>query len=120
VLAIAALLMGSTLGWLWLDPAIGILGAVIIAHWSIGVMRGAGAVLVDYLPPDQTLSDTIRHLIERGDELITDLHVWQFDPGHHGALVTIRSPHPQPVSHYRARLAPLAGLSHVTFEIEAI
>ncbi len=120
VLAIAALLMGSAMGWLWLDPAIGILGAVIIAHWSIGLMRGAGAVLVDYLPPDQTLSDKIRHLIERGDERITDLHVWQLGPGHHGAIVSIRSPHPQPVSNYRARLAPLAGLSHVTVEIEAI
>lgn len=118
VLAITALSMGSAFGWVWLDPAMGIVGALIIAHWSIGLMRGAGAVLLDYLPEDTPLLDEIRAAIETGGDRISDLHVWQLGPGHFGAIVAIRSAAPQPLAVYRARLSHLKALSHLTVEIE--
>jgi cation diffusion facilitator family transporter len=50
VLAIVALLAGRFLGWVWLDPVMGILGALLIARWSWGLLRSAGAVLLDVVP----------------------------------------------------------------------
>lgn len=118
VLAIAGLLFGRAYGWVWLDPLIGIVGALVIARWSLGLLRESGAVLVDYQPGEAGLSEAIRGALEGPGERITDLHVWQLGPGHHGAIVAIRSADPHPPSHYRARLAHLPGLSHVTVEVE--
>lgn len=116
VLAIVGLLAAWTYGWTWLDPAVGILGAIVIAHWSWRLIRDAGAVLLD-ATPDAALVQTIRARLERGDDSIADLHVWRLGPGHHGAIVSLVVDHPQPVKTYKARLADIAGLSHVTVEV---
>ena len=118
VLAIAALLAGSVYGWLWLDPAMGIVGAVVIARWSWGLVRDAGAVLLDYVPSDEDLPEEIRSAIEIEGDLITDLHVWQLGPGHHGAIVSLVSEHPKAPSSYREKLSHIHDLSHVTVEVE--
>lgn len=118
VLAIFALVAGSVFGWLWLDPAIGILGSLVIARWSWGLMRDAGAVLVDYLPEAEELPEQIRSAIQRSGDEIYDLHVWQLGPGHHGAIVSLRAASPRAPSYYRELLSHLPELSHVTFEVE--
>lgn len=119
VLAIAALLIGNFYGTMWLDPAIGIVGALVIANWSWSLIRQAGSVLIDYVPTDEDLPDEIRQAIETDGDRITDLHVWQLGPGHHGAIVSVRSTTPQPPAFYRERLAHIGDLSHVTIEVEA-
>lgn len=119
VLAIAALLAGSAYGWLWLDPLIGMVGALVIARWAMGLLRDAGAVLVDYADGEDDMAKAIRAEIETGTDRIADLHVWQLGPGHQGAIVSIVSPAPQPTDHYRARLQGIAGLSHLTVEVRA-
>ncbi|MBA8879571.1 CDF family Co(II)/Ni(II) efflux transporter DmeF [Phyllobacterium myrsinacearum] len=118
VLAIGALTAGSLYGWLWLDPAIGIIGALVIANWSWSLIRNAGGVLLDYVPPNEDLPEEIRSVIEQEGDVITDLHVWQLGPGHHGAIVSIISDHPKAPSSYRARLSHIHDLSHVTVEVE--
>lgn len=119
VLAIAALVLGSLYGWRWLDPAMGIVGSLVIARWSWGLIRDAGSVLVDYVPADEDLPGEIRALLERDGDRIVDLHVWQLGPGHHGAIVSLVSAHPQPAQTYRSKLAALHELSHVTVEVAA-
>ncbi|CAN5513825.1 CDF family Co(II)/Ni(II) efflux transporter DmeF [soil metagenome] len=118
VLAIGALLLGSFYGWLWLDPAIGVVGALVIARWSLGLMRDAGGVLLDYVPDDEDLPDEIRGLLEVDGDKVNDLHVWQVGPGHHAAIVSLSSAAPQPLATYRARLAGIHDLSHVTIEVD--
>lgn len=118
VLAIAALIAGSSLGWNWMDPAMGIVGSLVIAHWSWGLIRDTGGVLLDYVPEGEDLPDEIRRAIETGDDQITDLHVWQLGPGHHGATIAIQSDSPQPPAVYRARLSHIHDLSHLTIEVE--
>lgn len=118
VLAIGALLAGSVYGWLWLDPAMGIVGALVIAKWSWGLIRDAGGVLLDYVPPSEDLPDEIRSAIEKEGDVITDLHVWQLGPGHHGAIVSLMTDHPKAPSSYRQKLAHIHDLSHVTVEVE--
>ena len=118
VLAIGALLLGSVYGWLWLDPAIGVVGALVIARWSFGLMRDAGSVLLDYVPEDEDLPAEIRGLIEIDGDKVNDLHVWQVGPGHHAAIISLSSPAPKSLAAYRARLAGIHDLSHVTIEVD--
>lgn len=118
VFAIAALLAGRIYGWLWLDPVIGILGALVIARWSWGLLKEAGAVLVDYVPEDEDLPAEITEAIERDGDKITDLHVWQLGPGHHGAIIAVRTSQPAPAAAYKARLKHIHELSHVTVEVQ--
>jgi cation diffusion facilitator family transporter len=118
VLAIGALLLGSVYGWLWLDPAIGVVGALVIARWSFGLMRDAGSVLLDYVPDDEDLPEEIRGLIEIDGDKVNDLHVWQVGPGHHAAIISLSSHQPKSLAVYRARLAGIHDLSHVTIEVD--
>ncbi|MAQ85796.1 MAG: cation transporter [Maritimibacter sp.] len=117
VLAIAALLAGRSYGWVWLDPVIGIVGALVILSWSWGLLRDSGSVLMDYLPDHEDLPAEVRAAIESEHDEIVDLHVWQLGPGHHGAIIALKSTRPEPVAAYRARLRHIDELSHVTVEI---
>ncbi|WYK06951.1 CDF family Co(II)/Ni(II) efflux transporter DmeF [Cereibacter sphaeroides f. sp. denitrificans] len=117
VLAIAALIGGRIGGWVWLDPLIGLLGALVIARWSLSLLRSAGGVLVDFISEEEELPAEIREALETGDDRITDLHVWQLGPGHHGAIVALRSADPQPPDHYRRKLSHLHEISHLTLEV---
>jgi cation diffusion facilitator family transporter len=117
VLAIAALLAGRYYGLNWLDPVMGIVGALLIGRWSIKLMRNAGAVLTDAVP-DQGLANSIRRRLEIGDDKVADLHLWRLGPGHTAVVVTIVSDQPQEPQHYKERLAGLPSLSHVTVEVQ--
>ena len=117
VLAIAGLLAGALLGWAAMDPLVGLVGAVVIARWSLGLLRQAGAVLLDVAPTGHAAA--IRDLLERDGDRVSDLHVWRVGPGHHAAVVALVSPRPQPPERYRERLAGVPGLSHVTVEVAA-
>lgn len=113
VLAIVRLLAGRFYGWVWMDPLMGIVGAAVIARWSVGLLRGAGAVLLDMTPDAETARAMTRRLERNGDE-VTDLHLWRVGPGHLAAIVAVAAARPEPPEAYRARLAEL---SHVTVEV---
>lgn len=116
--AILGLLAGRFYGWAWMDAVMGIVGGIMIARWSWGLLRDSGAVLVDAVP-DPGLADAIRGRIETGGDRIADLHLWRVGPGHAAAIVALVSDRPLPPADYKARLAHLPGLSHVTVEVNA-
>jgi cation diffusion facilitator family transporter len=118
VLAIAALVVGMFSQWTWTDPVVGIIGSIVIASWAYGLIRDAGAVLLD-VAPAQGLETAIRRHLEVGGDKITDLHLWQVGPGHRAAVVSLISDHPLAPSAYKRRLTDISQLSHVTVEIEA-
>lgn len=120
VLAIAALLGGSAYGWLWLDPLMGIVGALVIARWSWGLIRDTGAILLDVVPEGEDLPEGIREALEGDADRITDLHVWQVGPGHHAAIISLATPAPKVPSAYKDRLSHLRELSHVTVEVQPL
>ena len=117
LLAIVGLLAGRQLGWNWMDPVMGMVGAYVIARWSVGLLKATGGVLLD-MNPGQALAATIRRRIETDGDRIADLHVWRVGPGHNAASMVVFSPHDLAPSAYRARLAGIATLSHVTIEVE--
>tara|TARA_R110002095_G_scaffold203677_1_gene185762 strand:- start:360 stop:731 length:372 start_codon:yes stop_codon:yes gene_type:complete len=116
VLAIAGLLAGRFYGWVWMDPLMGIVGAIVIMRWSVGLMRGAGAVLLD-ATPDEAMSTRIRDILEREGDAVSDLHLWRVGPGHMALMVSLVSHQPKPVEHYKQLLAVIARLSHITIEV---
>jgi cation diffusion facilitator family transporter len=120
VLAIIALLLGRINGWLWADPAMGVVGALVIARWSWGLIRDAGRVLLDAVPHGENLEGEIRQALGGSDADITDLHIWQVGPGHHAVIVAIVAREPKQPSHYKGLLAHIHELSHITIEVHAV
>jgi cation diffusion facilitator family transporter len=115
VLAIVALLAARFYGWVWMDPAVGMIGAVVIAFWSVGLIRSSGRTLLDMVP-DPSFSSRIREMLELNGDRVTDLHVWRVGPGHSALIASVVTDEPQDPSIYKARLKGLKGLSHVTVE----
>jgi cation diffusion facilitator family transporter len=116
VLAIGAILGVHFLEWTWLDPAMGLVGAGLIASWSLGLVRRAGSVLLD-MSVGTSLADQIRARLETGDVRISDLHVWRVGPGHHAVIVTLVTHEPADCDRFRRALDGLAELSHLTVEV---
>jgi cation diffusion facilitator family transporter len=119
VLVIAGLLLARTFGWLWMDPLAGFIGALVIASWSIGLIRDTGAILLDRTP-DPGMAEKVRLAIENEGDRVTDLHLWRLGPGHLGAIVSVATSNRREPSHYRQRLAGFADLSHVTVEVQHV
>ena len=117
VLAIVALLAGKSLGWTWMDPVMGIVGGLVIARWSYGLLRDTSAVLLDGEVPEARRR-RIREVIEAGGEdRVADLHVWRVGPEHLAAIVAVVTAHPRPPAHYKQLLARQADLAHLTVEV---
>jgi cation diffusion facilitator family transporter len=118
VLAIVALAVAMSAQWVWADPAVGIIGSLVIAGWAFGLIRDSGRVLLD-VSADKKLEGVIRDRLETQGDKVTDLHLWQVGPGHRAAVISVVSDQPLPPATYKRRLAGLRGLSHVTVEVEA-
>jgi cation diffusion facilitator family transporter len=116
VLVIVGLLLGRFLGWVWMDPVAGLVGAIVIASWSYGLVRDTGSVLLD-MTADTDMAENIRMAIERDGDRLCDLHLWRLGPGHIGVIASIATAMPRAPSFYRQRLAAFRSLSHVTIEV---
>lgn len=113
VLAIAALLGGRYLGWVWLDPVMGIVGATVIAVWAWSLMRDTAAVLLDASDPQ--LEREVKDFVEGpGDAKITDLHIWRVGPGAYSAIVSVTGIDRATT---RQRIAPVHEIEHLTVEV---
>ena len=115
VLVIAGLIAARTLGWLWMDPLAGAIGAVVIATWSWSLIRDTGRILLD-VNPDRKLTKRIRAIVEESGDQVADFHLWRLGPGHLGAILSVVTRDGRNEAYYRAKLAALPSLSHVTIE----
>lgn len=117
VCAIAALLAGKYLGWIALDPIMGIAGAILIAHWSLGLMRSTGRILLD-AEDTGPLVDRVRRIIEEDTaHRVADLHVWRVGIGAYACVVTVVTPHLVSAADLKAQLAQIHEIKHVTVEV---
>lgn len=120
VFAIGALLSAKYFGFLWLDPVMGIVGALLVAKWSVGLLRDSGHVLLDR-QAEATLLNEIRNAIENEPRSkVVDLHVWSIGPGQWAAIISVETEAPVPLNIYRSRLPQHLGLKHVTIEVSTI
>lgn len=117
LLTIVGLLLARAFGWIWMDPLAGIVGALVIANWSYGLMRDTGGVLLD-MNADRRLTERVRHALEHDGDTVADLHVWRVGPGHMSAIVSVTTGDPtRDARFYHGLLRHIGGLSHVTVEV---
>lgn len=119
VLAIVGLVLARAYGWMWMDPLAGIVGALVIANWSLGLIRDTGRILLD-MNPDPHMTDMLRKAIESDGDRLVDLHLWRLGPGHLGALVSVLTDKARDCAYYQERLKDYSALSHVTVEVTRI
>ncbi len=116
LLAIVALLSAKYFGWVWMDPIMGIVGAVLVARWSYGLMRTTASVLLDRQAPEK-VQNIIREAVEQdGDSRVTDLHVWSIGPGIYSAQIALVAHNPAAPEEYKGRIPKSTGLVHITIE----
>ena len=117
LLAIFALLIGKYFGAIWMDPLMGIVGAVLVMKWSIGLLRTTSAVLLD----EQTLPircEEIRKAVESNDEhRVVDLHIWSIGAGAYAGIVSVVSINPKPPKHYKVLIEKIIKLEHLRIEV---
>jgi cation diffusion facilitator family transporter len=117
ILAVVALVFGKFRGWTFLDPVMGVVGALVISRWSYGLMRDTGRILLDY-NHNEAIIQQIKEALEEEDKvLIEDLHVWRVGPGHYSTTVSLRSEEERSTEYFKKRLCRIPDLSHATIEV---
>lgn len=120
-LAIVALLGGWLLGWSWLDPVMGLVGAVLVAVWAKGLIAQTGTVLLDR-EMDHPVVAEIREVVESGpgsgESRLADLHVWRVGQRAYACALTVVTRDPSlSADAVRERLAVHEEIVHSTIEI---
>lgn len=115
VFAIFALLVGKYFHWVWVDPVVGIVGAIIIAQWSYSLIKTSTHALLDRQPSEEVVNQIKTSIESDGDSQIADLHVWHVAPGRVSAIISVVSHELRTVEDYRRRLIHL-DLAHLTIE----
>ncbi len=119
LLAIIALLAGKHMGWIWLDPTMGIVGALVITRWAYGLLRDTSKILLDR-NEDHEATENIYSVIEAdADNRISDLHLWKISSNKQATIISIVTHYPKPPNHYKALLKDLKNLDHITIEVHA-
>jgi cation diffusion facilitator family transporter len=117
ILVIIGLTLGRLFGWIWMDPVVGLLGAVVITTWAYTLIRDTGAILLD-MTPDRDMAERMRAAIETDGDRLTDLHLWRLGPGHLGVIVSVATRQERGPDYYQAVLGRFRALSHVTVEVQ--
>jgi cation diffusion facilitator family transporter len=117
LLAIIALMSGKIFGWIWMDPIMGIVGALIIMRWSYGLLIDSGKILLDRDVNQEAIAE-IRSKIEAdSDNRVTDIHVWRVGSHHLSAIVSLVTHYPKSPDYYKGLMANYDELVHVTVEV---
>ena len=118
VLVIVGLTLALLLGWNWMDPVVGLIGAVVIAAWAYTLIRDTSAILLD-MNPDRRMTERMRAVIEADGDRLIDFHLWRLGPGHLGAILCVATQQPQRnPAYYQSLLTRFRALSHVTVEVQ--
>ena len=119
LLAIVALLSAKYLELMWMDPVVGIIGAILVSSWSLGLLRITSGILLDMQGPER-IRDRIRNSIEQDeDSKVTDLHLWSIGPNIYSVIVTIVAHAPATPVQYKERIPKNLGLVHIAVEVHA-
>jgi cation diffusion facilitator family transporter len=118
LLAIIALVGGKTFGWVWLDPAMGLVGGAVISQWAYTLIRDTHVILLDKEPDTSDLNVEIRKALQAdSDTVIADLHIWQLAVNKFAAVISVVAHDPKTPAAYKALLREHEELVHVTVEV---
>ena len=117
VLAIGALTFGKFFGWSWLDPLMGIVGALVITRWSYGLLRDTSGILLDKNIDKEIIASIKKKIEVAEDNRVADIHVWKLGPKDYGAILSLVTHYPKDPAHYKALLKDFDQLAHITVEV---
>ena len=117
VLAIVALALGKVVGWGWMDPMMGVVGAVIIVRWTYGLLRDTTSILLDSAQdPDKV--EALRATIEEvGDCMVVDLHLWRIEASQYAVICSLVTHNPRSPDYYKERISAVVEGAHITVEV---
>lgn len=119
LLAIGALLSAKYLGLTWMDPVVGVIGAILVSSWSFGLLRTTSGILLDRQGPE-SIRNRIRNNIEQDeDSKVTDLHLWSIGPNIYSVVIAIVAHDPATPVQYKERIPKNLGLVHIAIEVHA-
>ncbi len=117
LLAIIALFAGKFFGWNWLDPLMGIAGALVITHWAYGLQKETSLILLDSSIEENKKSAIKEKIESDSDNRISDFHLWKVGPDDYAAIISLVTHYPKPTEHYKKLIKNTSKLSHITIEI---
>jgi len=117
ILAIAALLAAKYFGLIWMDPAMGIVGAALVTQWSLSLLRVTGGVLLDQQGPESIRHKIKQSIEEDRDSRVADLHLWSIGPNIYSVIITVVAHDPGTPDEYKARIPKHLGLAHIAIEV---
>lgn len=118
LLAIAALIVGKYLGWVWLDPIMGIVGALVITKWAVGLMKQTAPILLDAHIERNYEQKLLTKLAQSGGEVM-DIHMWKVSSSHYAATIRLNSEANKDAAYFRQQLAEFDKLHHLTLEVNS-
>jgi len=117
LLAIIALVTGKIFGWIWMDPIMGIVGALVITKWSYGLLIDTGKILLDR-DVNREAVDEIRAKLEAdSDTRVADIHIWRVGSHHLSAIISLVTHYPKSPEYYKKLLLDFDEIVHVTIEV---
>lgn len=117
VLAIIALVAGKFWGWIWLDAAMGLVGAAVIIKWAYGLVNDTSAILLDGSVDKKVQLEILTALETDSDNRVTDLHVWYLNENYLAATIALVTHFPQSPAYYKQQLSHIPSLTHVIVEV---
>ncbi|MDY6822301.1 MAG: CDF family Co(II)/Ni(II) efflux transporter DmeF [Thermodesulfobacteriota bacterium] len=117
ITAIIALVAGKIFGWHWLDPFVGIAGAIVIAVWAYGLVRATSRILLDSDVSPDLLEDIQKTIEADADNKVVDLHAWKIDAQNLAVMISLVTHYPRDNDHYRSLLSHIPQIKHLTVEV---
>ncbi|WP_413282562.1 CDF family Co(II)/Ni(II) efflux transporter DmeF [Vibrio sp. MA40-2] len=118
VLAIVALIVGKYVGWNWLDAVMGMVGAIVITKWAIGLLQQTSPILLDNSIDKEYQQAIIATLAPYAD--IIDLHIWKVSADHYAASLILCSQKSKTIDDYRQMLSNFDRINHLTVELHNV
>lgn len=116
LLAIVALIVGKFYGWVWLDSMMGIVGAVVIGKWTLGLMKQTAPVLLDE-SINKSYQDEITETLAPYAEIV-DLHIWKVSGHHYSAAIALKNRSDKTLDEFKQLLSKFDKIHHLTLEVQ--
>jgi Co/Zn/Cd efflux system component len=117
VFAVLALIAGKFLGWVWLDPVMGFVGALVIVRWASGLMRDTSGILLDGIDHGDIAAGIAAAIEQEADSRVADLHAWRVGGHVFAATLSIVTHYPRQPGYYKDLLRYMPHLAHVVVEV---
>lgn len=117
LLAVIALLTAKFFGFIWMDPVMGIVGAILVARWSLGLLRSTSGILLDQQGPETIRNRIIQSIESDKDSRVADLHLWSIGPNVYAMVMAVVASNPSTPDIYKDRIPKNLGLKHISIEV---